>query len=410
MSSRGEVVVSTQGTLGDVAPFIALTRRLVASGYSVTVLSNANWAGLVQAEGARFVAIAPEDPSQSGRSERSFHRDFIAPSFLASFKAIADLVDGGIRPILVSRTNMLGVECAARRFGLRYIVVALQPSAIASFVRPPWPLGRLTMGPLGRLAQVVLLPLVYYMGELTAPHRRAGQKLRATLGVSPLERHSPPRIHADHVVLLCPDWFALPALDWPANVTASAFPLLDVSSRLDAELSDFLNSGRRVLVVTPGTGVTNVEGLAIKAGAIAATLDMDLLLLSRHFAVELSGSGVLVRPFAPLALVLPLATMIIHHGGIGTTAEAIRAGCSQLILAGKFDQPDNGIRVARLGLGGAILRDNPSRQLMIDAATRIASSRHIARQVKIASRQSVLSDGLSCIQRLVEEVLNGQIR
>ncbi|MEO7577512.1 MAG: nucleotide disphospho-sugar-binding domain-containing protein [Massilia sp.] len=42
---------------------------------------------------------------------------------------------------------------------------------------------------------------------------------------------------------------------------------------------------------------------------------------------------------------------MIHHGGIGTTAEALRAATPQLIVPLAHDQFDNGARVAALGAG-----------------------------------------------------------
>jgi rhamnosyltransferase subunit B len=41
----------------------------------------------------------------------------------------------------------------------------------------------------------------------------------------------------------------------------------------------------------------------------------------------------------------------VHHGGVGTTAQALRAGRPQLIAPYLVDQPDNAARVARLGAG-----------------------------------------------------------
>ena len=42
---------------------------------------------------------------------------------------------------------------------------------------------------------------------------------------------------------------------------------------------------------------------------------------------------------------------MVHHGGIGTVAEALTAGTPQLIRPLCFDQPDNGHRIERLGAG-----------------------------------------------------------
>jgi len=55
--------------------------------------------------------------------------------------------------------------------------------------------------------------------------------------------------------------------------------------------------------------------------------------------------------YACLDLLLPRAGALVHHGGIGTTAQAIQAGIPQLILPGRLDQFDNAQHVSRLGCG-----------------------------------------------------------
>ena len=42
---------------------------------------------------------------------------------------------------------------------------------------------------------------------------------------------------------------------------------------------------------------------------------------------------------------------LVHHGGIGTAAQAMAAGVPQLIMALAHDQYDNAARVTRLGIG-----------------------------------------------------------
>ncbi|HEX8389642.1 MAG TPA: nucleotide disphospho-sugar-binding domain-containing protein, partial [Sphingomonas sp.] len=61
--------------------------------------------------------------------------------------------------------------------------------------------------------------------------------------------------------------------------------------------------------------------------------------------------GVLVRRYAPHSLLFPRAAVVVHHGGVGTTGQALRAGRPQLVVPFLGDQPDNAARVARLGVG-----------------------------------------------------------
>ncbi len=60
--------------------------------------------------------------------------------------------------------------------------------------------------------------------------------------------------------------------------------------------------------------------------------------------------------FVPLEKLLRRVAAIVHHGGIGTTAQALSAGVPQLPVPMSFDQPDNAYRVERLGVGHAVRR------------------------------------------------------
>jgi UDP:flavonoid glycosyltransferase YjiC (YdhE family) len=61
--------------------------------------------------------------------------------------------------------------------------------------------------------------------------------------------------------------------------------------------------------------------------------------------------GMLWLPYVPLRALLPRAAALVHHGGIGTTAEALRAGVPQAIVPLAYDQFDNAARVEALGAG-----------------------------------------------------------
>lgn len=47
---------------------------------------------------------------------------------------------------------------------------------------------------------------------------------------------------------------------------------------------------------------------------------------------------------------------MVHHGGIGTTAQGLRAGVPTLIVPFAFDQPDNAAHAARLGTSRTLYR------------------------------------------------------
>jgi UDP:flavonoid glycosyltransferase YjiC (YdhE family) len=60
--------------------------------------------------------------------------------------------------------------------------------------------------------------------------------------------------------------------------------------------------------------------------------------------------GVLLVDKAPHQLLFPRARAVVHQGGAGTTAQALRGACPMLVVPHGHDQPDIAFRVTRLGV------------------------------------------------------------
>lgn len=59
---------------------------------------------------------------------------------------------------------------------------------------------------------------------------------------------------------------------------------------------------------------------------------------------------------APHAILFSRVAAVVHHGGAGTTAAALRAGVPQVVIAHLGDQFYHGQRVQQLGVGRCIPR------------------------------------------------------
>ncbi|MEE2780612.1 MAG: nucleotide disphospho-sugar-binding domain-containing protein, partial [Planctomycetota bacterium] len=99
----------------------------------------------------------------------------------------------------------------------------------------------------------------------------------------------------------------------------------------------------------------------------------------------------------PLSQLLPHAAALVHHGGIGTTSQALATGIPQLIMPMAFDQPDNADRVQRLGVGGGLspAEFHPPRvaeklDLWLSSAETTARCQAIARRVDASHAAGVV--------------------
>jgi UDP:flavonoid glycosyltransferase YjiC (YdhE family) len=166
-------------------------------------------------------------------------------------------------------------------------------------------------------------------------------------------------IHSPQCVIgLFPPWFSPPQPDWPPSVTLTSFPLFDEAdlAELPADVERFLAEGEPPVVFTPGTAMK--QGQAFFAAAIEACLKLGRrgLLLTR-FPEQVPSplpAGVRHFTYVPFSQVFPRAAAAVHHGGVGTTAQALAAGVPQLIMPLSHDQPDNAARVRRLGVGSSL--------------------------------------------------------
>jgi UDP:flavonoid glycosyltransferase YjiC (YdhE family) len=60
--------------------------------------------------------------------------------------------------------------------------------------------------------------------------------------------------------------------------------------------------------------------------------------------------------YAPFSRIFPRAAGVVHQGGVGTTAQVLRAGTPALIMPYSHDQPDNAARCVRRGVARTIDR------------------------------------------------------
>ncbi len=182
---------------------------------------------------------------------------------------------------------------------------------------------------------------------------------------------------ADLSLTLFPTWFGPRQPDWPTPLVTGEFTLYEpgVATPCSPELTSFLAQGSRPLVFTPGTA--NQQATTYFAAALSATLRLGqraiFLTPHRSQVPEHLPASVLWQPYVPLHALLPHSAALVHHGGIGTTAEALRAGVPQLVVPLAFDQFDNGARVVRLGAGLSLPHARLSPRSLYRALKRLLS-------------------------------------
>jgi len=361
------ILIVAVGSYGDVLPLVGLAKTLLNRGHDVTFFTNEHFADLVRQAGLNFVplgtvadyeAIANHpDLWHPHKGWRLLMKRLSSPKLQSAYATLCDHLKPGAT-IMVSSTLAFAARLVQETHHVPHATVhfspgvfhsAYQPPKMPNLVLPDWLPIWLKQGVWTCLDHVLIDPLV-------KPYLN---RFRRDLGLPPVSRIFHTWMHSPDLVLgLFPDWFATPQPDWPPGTVLTGFPLYDEThdSVLPTTIQTFLEANPQPLVFTPGSANKQGKSFFAEAAKTCQEMKQPGIFLTRYpeqFPQPLP-SHVIHFSYAPLSQLLPYCAALIHHGGIGTCSQALRAGIPQLIQPYSFDQYDNGARIKKLGVGRTI--------------------------------------------------------
>lgn len=371
------IVLSNIGTFGDINPLIAIALELKRRGHSPVMALPNLYRRKIEPLGIEFHALRPDiDPSNTlliqmiydvKKGTETGLREFLFPVLRQTYD---DLLDAATRParadlLLLGELNYAG-PIVAEVTGIPWASYVLAPfsffSAYDPPVLPPYPrLSRADKAPgmggaMRRLARFVTRKWPEPIYELR-------RELGLPMGKNPIfeAKHSP------HLVLaLFSRVLGVEQKDWPEHTLITGFCFYDAdagNAALPSQLETFLNAGEPPVVFTLGSAAVMAAGdfyeqsarAAIKLGVRAVLLIGD----DPRNRPEISLPELIcVAEYAPYSRLFPRASLVVHQGGVGTTAQCLRAGRPMLIMPYSHDQPDNARRMRRLGVARVVQRSD----------------------------------------------------
>jgi sterol 3beta-glucosyltransferase len=368
------VVIFAAGSRGDVQPCVALGRALTRQGDAVRLLASDRYQQLINAAGLQFHSL-PADPSEiiespEGQELLAGRRNPVAfirgldrimrPLFsrlLAQTQAGAEGADLVLAPTL----GLLGVHLS-QYLRVPHAIIHFQPSQpTGAFPHPFTPAARF-LGPFGNRLSFEAVNL----GSWLVCRRFINTWRREGLGLPALSAPGRRRRVRQASVLCAFSPTVVPRPpDWGPNVHMTGFwhheqPLWKPPRRL----LDFLEDGPPPVYVGFGSMKTSdpeatdrVVRAALRRAGLRGVLAGD---------PSTSDDDMLVVDDTPHSWLFPRMAAVVHHGGAGTTAAALRSGVPSLVCPFFGDQPYWADRVHSLGVGPKPL---PSRQLTVSALT-----------------------------------------
>jgi UDP:flavonoid glycosyltransferase YjiC (YdhE family) len=370
------IVLSNIGTYGDTNPLIALALELKRRGHTPVMALPAVYEPKIRPLGLEFHAVRPDiDPTNTILVEMIYDvkhgtehglRDFLFPVLRETY---ADLLDAATKPeradlLLLGELNYAG-PIVAEVTGIPWASYVLAPLSFFSAFDPPV----LPMYP--RLARAdKMVPgfgrVIRHVARFVSrkwpePIYELRRELGLPRGANPLfdAKHSP-----SLVLALFSRVLGTEQKDWPEHTLITGFCYYDADAgnqALPPNLEKFLSEGPPPVVFTLGSAAVLAAGEFYEVSAKAAVrLGIRAVLLigtdPRNRLKTALPDSICVAEYAPYSELFSRAAMVVHQGGVGTTAQCLRAGKPMLIVPFSHDQPDNARRMLRLKVGQVMQR------------------------------------------------------
>ena len=371
------IVLSNIGTFGDINPLIALALELKRRGHVPVLALPHIYRAKIEPLGLSFHSVRPDiDPTDSRliamiydvkKGTETGLREFLFPVLRQTYD---DLLAAATTPVradllLLGELNYAG-PLVAEATGIPWASYVLAPLSFFSAFDPP------VLPPYPRLARA---DKVAGMGRVMKRLARFTTRkwpepiyaLRRELG---LERGPNPLFDAKHspalVLALFSRTLGVEQKDWPPHTLITGFCFYDSdagNAALPAHLDAFLAAGGPPVVFTLGSAAVLAAGDFYEISARAASrLGVRAVLLigsdPRNRPRQALPPSICVAEYAPYSALFSRAALVVHQGGVGTTAQCLRAGKPMLIMPYSHDQPDNARRMRRLKVSRTIQKSN----------------------------------------------------
>lgn len=377
-----KIVLATFGSLGDMHPIIALAIELRHRGHEIVIATMEIYREKIEMLGFEFRPMRPHIDFESGKEmipdlmdakkgPEKMLKEIVLPNLQGMYDDLTAAVADA--DLFITGEVVYVAPSVAEKTGKKWISSGLSPVTFFSshdpgvFPTAQWlrHLRFLGAGFHKTLFSVLRLTIRHWFEPL--------KKFRREIGLS--ENHDP--VFDDkysellHLAMFS-KVLGKPQPDWHKPTLQTGFCFYDGQDdmgKMPEGLTEFLEADEPPIVFTLGSAaVMDARDFFEESAKAAKMLNHRAVLLygvyneppkiveSGEWKVE-SERQIAAFDYAPYSQVFPKAAGVVHQGGVGTTAQVLRAGVPHLIMPYSHDQPDNAARCERIGVAKIISRD-----------------------------------------------------
>jgi UDP:flavonoid glycosyltransferase YjiC (YdhE family) len=422
MSGGKRIVLNTWGSFGDVHPYMAIALELRARGHKPVIATMEVYREKIEAAGLELAPVRPNIPPPKEQDRELIEKimeprtgpqflmgEIVYPAVRDSYQDLLAAVDGA--DLLITHPAAPAGPLIGRKTGMPWISTVLAPLSFFSVYDPPIPPVMQWTTRVFKLLGPRFLKLFFDVMKSEYKAKPIAE-FRAELGLADYGnpmfegQHSPLRVLA-----MFSRVFAAPQPDWPPQTEVTGFCFYDGNhdSIFPPELSDFLASGPPPIVFTLGSSAVWIGREFYRESVEAAQrLGQRAVLLigdERNHPGGTLPDGVIAVDYVPYESLMPRASVVVHHGGVGTTSHGLLAGVPTLIVPFAFDQSDNADHARRLGVSRTVYRNKYRAPRVANELSKLLNEPAYAERARAVSRQLKQENGPVRAADLIEQVL-----
>lgn len=424
MTHAKRIVLTTFGSYGDIHPYMAIAAELRARGHHPVIATSELYREKMEAAGFDFTPVQPHLPPpqeqdaemmakvMNPRSGSTFlMNEMLFPFLRGGYDDLIQAVQGA--DLLLTHPITFAGPLVAQKTGIPWVSSLLAPASFFSAYDPPFPPFWAWM----RHVQIFGPRFVatFFNQVKKVYESKEYKKFRDELG---LADRGNPVFEAQHsptmILALFSSLFAQAQPDWPPQARITGFAFYNGRNELEMppELIKFLDDGDPPIVFTLGSSAVWVAQNFYRESAAAAKLlgRRAVLLIGdeRNRLEEDLPPGIIAVDYAPFELLLPRACALVHPGGVGTTAQGLRAGIPTLIVPFAFDQPDNAEHARKMGSSRTLPRSKYRAERVAKELDTLLTQGDYRSRASETGKRLREENGAAVASDLIEEVLHGK--
>ncbi|XP_050212630.1 sterol 3-beta-glucosyltransferase UGT80B1 [Mercurialis annua] len=367
---RLKIAILVVGTRGDVQPFLAMAKRLQEFGHHVRLATHANFKSFVKSAGVEFYPLGGDPRVLAGYMARNKGLIPSGPGEIVLQREQLKAIIESLLPACTEPDIETGVPFKAQAiianppaYGHVHVAEALGVPIHIFFTMPwtptyefPHPLARVPQSA-GYWLSYIVVDLLIWWGIRGYINSFRKKKLK----LPPIAYFSMYRGSVSHLptgYLWSPHLVPKPS-DWGPLVDVVGYCFLNLGSKYQPrkEFSEWIQKGTKPIYIGFGSmpledpkKTTEMILEALRETEQRGIIDRGWGDLGNFTEVP---DNVFLLEDCPHDWLFPQCAAVVHHGGAGTTATGLKAGCPTTIVPFFGDQFFWGDIVHKQGLGPA---------------------------------------------------------